>query len=430
MEDSNADVSDPSMTSFCTLFKLKRIAKEPTCYKNPENPSCIDLFLTNCPRSFQNTCLYETGLSDFHKLVVTILRTSFEPLPPKIIKYRNYKNFDEDEFRFLFKKRLNDFNTDDITVDIFKMTFLNVLNKFAPLKKKYLRANHSRFVNKELNKAIMQRSRLRNAYLKDRTRAARIAYKKQRNVCVSILRKSKKCYYENLDTKNITDNKKFWGTVKPLFSNKVRSNTYITLNEDEKLIKNEYQIANIFNTFFIEIVPNLGTKVDERYLCDASNISDPIEKAIQKYKNHPSISIIKKMVSTVDKNNKFSFEPITADDISQQIKRLDINKATQESDIPTKLVKRFDNLIVDYLQENFNNCLKKGTFPKDFQKAAVHPTHKKDCKTEKSNYRPISILPNLSKICEQLLYEQMCTCFTNFSPHYQYDFRKEHSAQH
>ena len=84
------------------------------------------------------------------------------------------------------------------------------------------------------------------------------------------------------------------------------------------------------------------------------------------------------MVSTVDKNNKFSFEPITADDISQQIKRLDINKATQESDIPTKLVKRFDNLIVDYLQENFNNCLKKGTFPKDFKKAVVHSTHKKD----------------------------------------------------
>ena len=63
--------------------------------------------------------------------------------------------------------------------------------------------------------------------------------------------------------------------------------------------------------------------------------------------------------STVDKNNKFSFEPITANDISQQIKRLDINKATQESDIPTKLVKGFDNLIVDYLQENSNNCLKK-----------------------------------------------------------------------
>ena len=168
------------------------------------------------------------------------------------------------------------------------------------------------------------------------------------------------------------------------------------------------------NTFFIEIVPNLGTKVDERYLGDAGKISDPIEKAIQKYKNQPSISIIKKMVSTVDKNNKLSFEPITADDISQQIKRLDANKTTQESDIPTKLVKRFDNLIVDYLQENVNSCLKKGTFPKDFKKAVVHSTHKKDCKTEKLNYRPISILPNSSKIYERLLYDQVYTYFSNF----------------
>ena len=120
------------------------------------------------------------------------------------------------------------------------------------------------------------------------------------------------------------------------------------------------------------------------YATEASNISDPIEKAIQKWKNHPSTSVIKKMVSTVDKNDKFSFEPVTADDISQQIKRVGINMATQESDIPTNLVKRFDNLIVDYLQENFHNCLQRGTFPKDLKKSIFHPTHKKDCKTEKS----------------------------------------------
>ena len=97
------------------------------------------------------------------------------------------------------------------------MTFLNFRNKFSPLKKKYLRTNHSRFVNRELNKAIMQRSRLPNEYVKDKTTAARITYHKQRNVCVSILRKSEKkilllnlkSHYENLNTKSITDNKKF-----------------------------------------------------------------------------------------------------------------------------------------------------------------------------------------------------------------------------
>ena len=165
MGDFNSDVSDPSITSFCTHFKLKIIVKEPTCYKNQENSSCIDLFLTNCLWSFHNTCLYDTGLSDLHKLIVTILRASFEPLPPKIIKYRNYKSFNEDKFRCLFKKRLKELNTDDITVDIFKMTFLNILKKWAPLKKKFLRANHSHFVNKERNKAIMERSKLRNACL-------------------------------------------------------------------------------------------------------------------------------------------------------------------------------------------------------------------------------------------------------------------------
>ena len=58
MGDFNADVSDSSTTSFCTLFKLRSTVKEPTCCKNPENSSCIRLFLTNCPKSFLNTCLY------------------------------------------------------------------------------------------------------------------------------------------------------------------------------------------------------------------------------------------------------------------------------------------------------------------------------------------------------------------------------------
>ena len=101
----------------------------------------------------------------------------------------------------------------------------------------------------------MERSRLRNEYIKDKTRAARIAYQKQRNVCLSILCQSKKCYCKNL---NLGYRETFF-----LKQSKIK-NAYITLKEGEKLIKHEYQIANIFNTFFLEIVPNLGTNVDER----------------------------------------------------------------------------------------------------------------------------------------------------------------------
>ena len=100
-------------------------------------------------------------------------------------------------------------------------------------------------------------------------------------MCVSNLRKPKKSYFENLDTKNITDNKKFWGIVKPH-----------SLNDYETLLKHEYETANILNFFFIEVVPNLATKVDERYLCNANNISDSIEKVTQKCTTRTSISIV------------------------------------------------------------------------------------------------------------------------------------------
>ena len=277
---------------------------------------------------------------------------------------------------------------------------------------------------------MMLRTKLRNKFLKQKTTETRSAYNKQRNICVSILRKAKRSYFENLDIKNLSDNRKFWGTVKPLFSNKVRSNDYITLNKNDLLIRNEYKIANIFNTFFVNIVPNLGIEIDQQYLSNVSNISDPVEKAIKKYQKHPSISIINKMVSSVENEASFSFTCVTVDDISKEIKRLDIKKATQEGDIPTKVIKQFPNLFIDFLHKNINSCLTEGTFPNDFKKAVVHPIHKKECKTEKSNYIPISILPNLSKIYERLLYDQMYSYIDTFFVQYQCGFRKGYNAQH
>ena len=167
---------------------------------------------------------------------------------------------------------------------------------------------------------MMLRTKLRNKFLRQKTTKTRSGYNKQRNICVSILRKAKRSCFDNLDIKNFSDSRSFWGTLKPLFSNKVRSNDYITLKENDLLIRNEYKIANVFNTFFVNIVPNLGIEIDQQYLSNVSNISDPIEKAIKKYQKHPSISIINKMVSSVENEASFSFTCVTVDDISKEIK--------------------------------------------------------------------------------------------------------------
>ena len=86
--DFNAQVNDIKLDTFCSTWSLKSLGKEPICFKNPNNPSCIDFFLTNTTRSFQETQVFMTGLSDFHKLVVTILKSTFPTSPPKIIASR------------------------------------------------------------------------------------------------------------------------------------------------------------------------------------------------------------------------------------------------------------------------------------------------------------------------------------------------------
>ena len=68
--DFSSCMDDSPMIDFCETYKLRNLVKHPTCFKNPENPSCMDLLLTNRPLSFQSTTVIETGLSDFHNVVV------------------------------------------------------------------------------------------------------------------------------------------------------------------------------------------------------------------------------------------------------------------------------------------------------------------------------------------------------------------------
>ena len=99
MVDFNGCVEEISMSGIYDTFCLKSLIKVAICYKNPENPSIIGLTLINNPRSFLNSCVIKTNLSDFHRIVVTAMKTSFERLEPRVINYRDYKSFENKLFR-------------------------------------------------------------------------------------------------------------------------------------------------------------------------------------------------------------------------------------------------------------------------------------------------------------------------------------------
>ena len=97
--DFNSEMSEVAMTDFCDTYNLSNLIKEHTCFKNPYNPSTIDLILTNRPRCFQNSTTIETGLSDFHKLTITVMRSYYPKQTPLIRSYRDYKNFNQPLFQ-------------------------------------------------------------------------------------------------------------------------------------------------------------------------------------------------------------------------------------------------------------------------------------------------------------------------------------------
>ena len=86
--DFSIAIDEEHMSYFCDSYSLKNLTKQPTCYKNPDKLTSIDFTLTNVPKSFQGTCVLETGLSDFHLMKLTVMQKNIKKLIPKIVTYR------------------------------------------------------------------------------------------------------------------------------------------------------------------------------------------------------------------------------------------------------------------------------------------------------------------------------------------------------
>ena len=205
---------------FCETYGIENLIKEPTCFKNPYNPSSIDIMLTNTVNNFHDSKVIATGLSNHHKMTISVLKTFVKKKESIKINYRSYRNFITVNFRNELSNALQKCDTNNMTYDDFHKVFMKILNLHAPIKQKVIRGNNQPFMNKVLSTSFMHRSKLKNVYNKDPTELNKINYKKQRNYCVGLLAREKRKYYNNLDLKILDDNKQFWKNIKPLFSNK------------------------------------------------------------------------------------------------------------------------------------------------------------------------------------------------------------------
>ena len=182
-------------------------------------------------------------------------------------------------------------------------------------------------MTKHLRKMIMNRSRYKNAYIKNKTVDNWERYRKLRNKCVKLTKKVKIEYFRNINIQSIIDNKKFWKTIKPNFANKNKTHKII-LVEGGEIICDNTKTADVFNDYFVNIVKVLDIpEITHSKKSETSNIihNDHVDNIIHIYVNHPSILRIRENVNQIE---LLSFSKINERQMETEINSLNPKKST------------------------------------------------------------------------------------------------------
>ena len=279
------------------------------------------------------------------------MKVKFTQASPKYVHYRIYKNFNEQDFKLELRGKL-EVDVVDANYETFHNVYLNVLNKHAPIKTKVIRGNQAPYITKAYRKAVMKRSEIKTKYFKKSTLENFNKFRKQKNFCSRLYKKERKKFLDKLDIRLATDNKKFWATVKPFLNHKNTTSSKITLVERDEIISADKDIAQKFDKFYKNAVSSLNIQCDSEFVNECDGLEDPVEIAIQKFKNHPSITSIKENIVSPE---IFKFHKINLDDILKELNNLDRTKNGTFGDIPSKCLKLSPNEIALHLLHIWNH---------------------------------------------------------------------------
>ena len=336
--------------------------------------------------------------------------------------------FNEDQFKRHLSESLERFSKEDMSYEIFFRIFMDVLDNHAPMKSKIIRGNNAPYMNKCLSMAFMKRANLKNKCNKNPSERNASIYKKQRNFCVNLLRREKRNYFNNLHLNIFRDNKTFWKNIKPFFSdNNKANNKKFTLAINDEIISEEKVIAESLNDFFTNSVDNLKIENFLHTPNDGVEASLTVREIIDLYDSHPSILKIKECFIV---NGVFKFNDVTSHELKLKISNLDSKKAIAPYDIPTKVLKLSSEIVSGYLSELYNKSEHNNEFPNNLKLANIIPVHKKNTTSLLKNYRPVSLLPIISKLFENNMYTQILNYIKIYLSPFLFGFRKGHSTEH
>ncbi len=356
-----------------------------------------------------------------HQPYFTVLNNiQLKDSPPLYVKINKKDKESINKFHneILKSNQLHSFNanyTQDPNIN-YNILHSVIQNTHMPQKViKYDKRKHkkSKWITQSIIKSINFRDNLyKNLKMTDPNSTEYATLKTNLKTFNNILKKSiraiKKDYYETLFMKFKDDIRGTWKTINDILNKTKRKKAFSQFFRDgENMITNKYVIVNKFNTFFTNIGPNLSKL-----------IKSPSNKNFRNY-------------LTQNFNINFSFQNINEETISQIIDKFPPKTSFGFDGLSTKLVKTVKDALIKPITIIINQMLNTGIFPDKLKIAKITPIFKKGDESLFTNYRPISLLPAISKIFEKVLFKQLYEFFQNKKLFYnaQYGFRKEHSTE-
>ncbi len=392
----------------CDMHQLTQLIDLPTRV-TAQSKTLIDLFYTSKYELFNESGVIQTSLSD-HYMIYAIRRAKPMKGQHKTINYRSFKDFDEDNFI----SDLSDLPWDDIeridnvdeALNVWYSMLFDVVDKHLPKKSKRAKSSPSPWLSSEIKQCMHNRDHLHRVATRTNDIVDWQAYKCARNKVTSMIRSAKCKYYKTVIQESGNDSGKLWQTLRSVIPSKDAS-TPASIVYDDVVHTSNNDIANAFNEHFTSVASKLvDQNSDNTGICNISS-SCKNDKAV------------------------FNMPHITYDFVDKEICAMSMKKATGLDDISCKILKLARPVIVKSLVYIMNLSISTGVFPASWKEAKVNPLHKSGDMDNTNNYRPISILPVLSKILERAIHKHVYSFLSDqglLSDH-QSGFRPGHSTE-
>ena len=401
---------------FCSLYGLEQLISTPTrVTKN--SSSILDHILTNSTDRVSQSGVIDTGLSDHQLIYCTrkITRTKFNS--HKNITIRSLKNYSQD----VYLEELNKINFPDYS----KFTDINdaysdfigkvslTIDKIAPMKEIRIKNSSKEWFDEEIMEEIEKRDKLLAKFKKSRQPSDSQNYKIARNKVQGMIKKKQKNFITEKLNQNIGKPKELWKSLKSLgLSSKQQSSSTICLEKDGILSFDHKANAEIFKDFY-------------------SNLASDLVKKLPNPPNKFGTETVREYYKNLNLEEKsFAFEPTTHAVVLKLLEELNPSKSVGLDNIAGKFLKEGASILASPLTDLCNLSISLSSFPDECKVAKLKPLYKKETKTKPKNYRPISLLPLISKIIERIIHSQTQSFLDENKILYTYQsgFRKHYST--